>query len=300
MHQLPLAILPSIVSGFGPVVTREQLRSAGVSGPILASAVRAGIIVRLRRAHYALPSVALDCATAVRLGGRLGSISAARSYGWWDGEDKRIHVSWPANGNIAKPGRVLLASPEDRTQIVHHWRILREPLLGEPQVWREPPEQTLAQVILSCDRLTAIATADSAIRSGTLAPFEVAAVFTAMPRRVQEWELHVDGRPDSGLESMVRVWLRDRRVPFVLHAPIAGVGEVDFLVGESLIIESDGRKGHDDLEGQRRDYRRDTAAAGRGYITVRLNYPQIMHDWPACERQILEHLGRGDHRRPIY
>ena len=24
-----------------------------------------------------------------------------------DGEDDRIHVSWPANGNVAKPGRVL-------------------------------------------------------------------------------------------------------------------------------------------------------------------------------------------------
>jgi len=182
---------------------------------------------------------------------------------------------------------------------MHHWRILREPLEGEATVWRESPEQTLAQVLLSCDRLTAIACADSAIRVGTLTPFQVAAVFVAMPRRVRRWERYVDGMPDSGLESMVRVWLIDRGIPFVHHALIPGVGEVDFLIGRSLIIETDGKPGHDDGEGRRRDYARDTAAAISGHITIRLSYRQVMFDWPSCEQQILEHLSRGDHQRVI-
>jgi len=294
-----LSSLPALVASLGVVATCGQLRDHGVTGPQLTQAVRAGILVRVRRAHYALPGIPRDCAAAVRLGGRLGGISAARSYGWWSGDDQRIHVSWPSKGNVARAGRVLFSSPEERVEFVHHWRIRREVLEGEPEVWRESPEQTLAQVLLNSDRLTAIACADSAIRRGTLSRFQVSAVFSAMPRRVQEWERYVDGAPDSGLESIVRVWLLDRDLPFEHHPRIPGVGETDFLVGSSLIVETDGKTGHDDPDSRRRDYRRDTAAASEGYITVRLNYSQVMFDWRSCERQLLEHLSRGDHRRPI-
>ena len=298
MRRYPLTALPQLVRKFGPVATRAQLRTLGVSGPALTAAVRAGILVRLRRAHYAPPGVAVDCATAIGLGGRLGALSAARSYGWWDGGDQRIHVSWPADGHVAKPGRVQFDAPRDAS-LVHHWRIPRVPDAGVRSSWRESPQQTLAQDLLSTDRLTAIACADSALRVGTLSFFEVMAVFAAMPRRIRRWSRYVDGVPDSGLESIVRAWLIDRGIPFILHPSVAGVGEVDFVVGSSLIIETDGRPGHDDADGRRRDYRRDTASASRGYITVRLNYAQVMFEWRSCERQILEHLGRGDHRRPV-
>jgi very-short-patch-repair endonuclease len=101
------------------------------------------------------------------------------------------------------------------------------------------------------------------------------------------------------LETLVRVWLIDRGVAFHHHAAIPGVGEVDFLIGDSLILETDGKIGHDDAAGRARDYRRDTAAAIQGYVTVRFSYEQIMFYWARCEAQIVEHLSRGDHRRRI-
>ena len=80
---------------------------------------------------------------------------------------------------------------------------------------------------------------------------------------------------------------------------IPGVGEVDFLVGDSLIIETDGKQGHDDAAGHARDYRRDTASATQGYVTARFSYAQVMFHWRTCEAQLLEHLSRRDHRRRI-
>lgn len=300
---MPLHLIPAVFGSLGPVATRSQLLERGVTVRQLARAVGDGTIVRLRRAHYALPTVDPDCATAVRLGGRLGGISAARSYGWWDGRDTALHVSWPDHGNVAKPGRPLFASPEKVTvegrMIVRHWRILREQSTATRTCWRETPEQTLAQVLLCCDRLTAIACADSAIRTGSLTPFEVAAVFAAMPRRVRRWHRYVDGVPDSGTESIVRVWLEDRGIPYVIHPRIRDVGEVDFLVGTSLIIEVQSKAHHNGPRERHRDYLRATAAAVQGYITAHLDYAQIMYLWPHCERQILEHLARGDHHRVI-
>lgn len=289
----------SILRQIGLVATREELRAAGVRGSELTTAVRAGEILRLRRAHYSLPTIPEECALAVRLGGRLGGNSAARSYGWWDGADDRVHVSWPPHGNVAVPGRARFASQENAPKLVHHWRILREQLRGEPSTWRESPEQTLAQVLLTSDRVHGVATADSALHRGSLSTLQVAAVFAAMPARIQAWESLVDGVPDSGIESIVRIWLVDRSIRFAIHANIDGVGEVDFIVGSSLIIEVDGKLGHDDEVGRLRDYRRDTASGSSGYITIRWNYPQVMFDWASCVAQISEHLRRGDHRRPV-
>lgn len=301
--RLPLESLPLVVASIGKVATRAELRLAGVSGPLLTKAVRSGLLLRPRRGHYALPTIDEECATAIALGGRLGSLSAARSYGWWDGANRDIHVSWPDHGNVAKPGRVRFAFPESRIaahrRIVPHWRIIREPLDGTRECWRESPEQTLAQVLLSSDRLTAIACADSAIRCGTLGAVEVAAVLSAMPRRVRRWSRFIDGRPDSGLESIVRVWLMDRDIPFRLHPLLDGIGEVDFLIGTSLIIETDGRAFHSGAAALTRDYRRDAAAAARGYIVLRLDYALVLFDWAACERSVLEHVERGDHLRRI-
>lgn len=293
--------LLQIVAIHGGIATRDQFRRHGITGRMLTAAVRAGILVRLRRAWYALPSVDAERRLAIMLGGRLGGISAARSYGWWDGDDKRTHVSWPVHGNVAKPGRPTFETDRSneaaRQEIVAHWRSPREPLDHRGELWREPPERALAQVLLSSDRLTAIACADSAIRCGTLSWLQVAAVFAAMPARIRDWQRYVDGRPDSGLESIVRVWLIDRGIPFRLHPHIPGVGEVDFVVGRSLIIEADGRQFHEPQ--LNRDLRRDNDAARIGYITARLGYPLIMHDWHSCELRLLTHLARGDHQRRL-
>ena len=237
------------------------------------------------------------------LGGRMGGMSAARSYEWWDGLDDRTHVSWAPHGNVAKPGRAKFGSFDSvraaNGKLVVHWRTLREPLDGESAVWRESPEQTLAQVLLSSDKNTAVACADSAMRVGTLTRTQVSFVFSVMPRRIRRWERYLDERSDSGLESIVRVWLIDRDIPFVFHPTFTSTGESDFLVGKSLVIETDGRDFHKSQAAVNRDRKRDNDLAIRGYIVIRWSYPMVMFDWAECERRLLEHLARGDHLRRV-
>lgn len=293
---MPQHPLVRIVRAHGGIATRDQFRAHGVTGHALTAAVRSGMLVRLRRAWYALPEVDGERRIAIMLGGRLGALSAARSYGWWDGDDDRVHVSWSTHGNIAKPGRAAFSVSDDSASVVRHWRVLREHSETEP--WRESPEQTLAQVLLSTERRHAIACADSAIHSGILSRSQVAHVFATMPARVREWERYVDGEPDSGLESIVRTWLIDRQIPFRLHPRIVTVGEVDFIVGRSLIIEADGRASHD--KNVNHDHRRDTTSARLGYVTARFGFPLIVHGWFAVERRILTHLELGDHARRVH
>ncbi len=281
---------------------RQQLLDAGCSPRQIAAAVHRGGLIRLRRAHYATPDAPLDARVAVTLGGRLGSLSAARSYGMWVRLDRGIHVSWPAHGNVAVPGRKLpYPGPleVDGHPIVPYWTELRDTVEPPSTAWRESVEQTLAQVLVRADRATAVACVDSALHRGLIDASALRFVMGRLPRAARELEPFIDGRADSGLESIVRVWLQERSIPVLVHPRIEGVGEVDLLVGTSLIIETDGAATHATQAGFVEDRRRDNAGAQRGYLTARLSSRLVMHDWPACVAQLEAHLWRGDHTRPV-
>ncbi len=296
-------VLMATMTELGGIATRKALRVRGISGYSLTSAVRSGIVVRVRRAWYALPGLDDHRRIAIMLGGRIGGMSAAASYGWWIGLEERVHVSWPAHGNVAKPGRVQFAYPDSRSardhQIVQHWRVLHGVPSGRSDEWRESPLESLAQVMLCSDRTTAVACADSAMRVGTVSESAVRALIASLPERFSAWNRYLDPRSDSGLESIVRCWLIERGIPFEFHRRIDGVGEVDFVVGRSIIIETDGRQFHDAIADATRDANRDNALSIRGYIVIRLRYAMVMYNWPACELRILEHLSRQDHLRRV-
>lgn len=293
----PFRTLPAVIASLGGVATRADLMRHGFTGPTLTAAVRSGVVERLRRSRYCVVELSDDARTAVMLGGRLGALSAAASYGWWRGLDERIHVSWPPHGNIAKPGRVRFGADQS-PGIRHHWRVLDGSGIST-DLWREPPLETLAQVLLSCDKQTAIACADSAIHGGTLTDQQVRDLLRSMPARIAKWECYLDGRSDSGLETIVRIWLIDHGIPFTFHPVVPGVGEVDFVIGCSLIVETDGRNFHDLILDATRDARRDSSSAIRGYITQRIRYVFVMYQPELWQRRILEHVARGDHRRII-
>lgn len=294
--------LPLLLSQLGPAFERRTLLEAGLTVHDIAVNVRLGTILRLRRAWYAAPGAPLDVKVAVSLGGRLGSISAARSYGLWTGTDRAIHVSWSPHGNVALPGRRLqypLQKKAFGVEIVPHWTVLRTaapPL--DPSPWRESIEQTIAQVLSGCDRPTAVACVDSALHSGQVSHEQLRAICVQLPASVPGMHCF-DVRTDSGIESIVRLWLLDHGIPFVFHPVIDGIGEVDFVIGDSLILETDGQAHHSDPATFEKDRRRDHAAALLGYVTARLSYRMVIDDWPAVEARILHHIRSGDHRRPI-
>ena len=67
----------------------------------------------------------------------------------------------------------------------------------------------------------------------------------------------------------MRLILRSIGCVFDVQVVIAGVGRVDFVVNGWLIIECDSEEHHSSWADQKRDRRRDQAAAARGYATYR-------------------------------
>ncbi|WP_347345607.1 DUF559 domain-containing protein [Microbacterium sp.] len=102
---------------------------------------------------------------------------------------------------------------------------------------------------------------------------------------------------DSGLESLLRWRLRGRRLRVRTQVRILGVGVVDVLIGERLIIEADGKDNHEDDEHRHKDLVRDANAAVWGYATLRFDYALIVHEWELVEAAILGAVAAGHHLR---
>jgi very-short-patch-repair endonuclease len=216
---------------------------------------------------------------AVRVGGALSCVSALRHHGAWVLERDELHVR-VARGVAVSTGAVV------------HWR-------DERRVTDTPLDspETAFELGLACLPLrSAIVVADSVAnkRIIPLAVIETICMRTAKGRRVLA---ALEPRCESGLETLARLSLRRHRVRVRSQVEIPGVGRVDLVIGDRLVLELDGESFHQDFE---RDRARDRALIVAGYLPIRVSYRQLMHGWDAVERQLLELIRRREHlRRPL-
>ena len=99
---------------------------------------------------------------------------------------------------------------------------------------------------------------------------------------------------DSGLESILRLRLHRHGLSLKSQVPVPGVGVVDFVIGDCLILEADGAT-HGGAN-RHRDLVRDAVATALGFIPLRFDSAMILHDWPTVEAAILSTVDRSLHR----
>src|SRR5262245_29057267 len=88
---------------------------------------------------------------------------------------------------------------------------------------------------------SAIASIDSALETNALDLAHLELIRSWMPSSKRALLDLSDSDAQSGIETKVRLFLRSRRIPFRVQVAISGVGRVDLLVGDRLVIELDGR-----------------------------------------------------------
>ena len=115
-----------------------------------------------------------------------------------------------------------------------------------------------------------IAVLDSALHRGVVHASRVDELVAMAPRRLRLSPADLDGRSESGIESLVRVALRDVGLRVDPQVVVPGVGRVDLLVEGRVVVEVDGRVWHDGE--QARDYWRDLELARLGFVVVRVDY----------------------------
>jgi very-short-patch-repair endonuclease len=246
------------------------------------SRLRTHHLTRVRRGVYASSSACTDVIAAAAHGGTLSCESAARHLGLWVLDDHELHVWIRGDQHQYSHG-------DHPCACVVHWHDAPSPdrsfeMPSVPrillQVRRCRGDEHFFVALESARRLRLIDAAG--LRS-------LRRALNARGRRLVEFS-RADS--DSGLESLLRLRLRQHGWEIRTQRWIVATGRVDLLVGGWLILEADGKENHDERSHRHKDLVRDANAAAWGHATLRFDYAMIVHDWDLVERAIVRTMAR--------
>jgi very-short-patch-repair endonuclease len=260
-----------------PIYSMSRLRAHGKGSKAVRRLVRDELLVRLRRGWYATPDVDVDTRLAVSTGGKLTCVSALKRHGVWTMPHADLHVR-VARGTAVRLG--------ERTRV--HWTHDRIDLA----LPLDDVETALLIAVECLDLRAAVVVVDSVLNRGLVSRSGIELLLDKSPRGRRVLVL-CDGRAESGIETIARLALRRLRVRVRSQVTIPGVGRVDLLIGDRLVLELDGRQWHDDFEADRT---RDRQLMALGYLVVRASYRQVMEEWATVEAQLLVLVRRKEHR----
>lgn len=262
----------------GGAATRGALRELGHSYARLRAAVAANEVIAIGRSWLALPTADAAIITALRAGGVLGGATALRSYGVWVTRHPQVQIATRPHA-----GRATAKSGE------RIWGAFELDALP----WRVGLVDALSQHVRRVERAHGIASIDSALHQGLIDESDLDDLFRTLPRRCRAWRSQLDAAAASGLESLLRVPLRDRGWRVESQVPAPGGGWSDLLVDGWLYIEADGAAWHDEPKQAAKDRRRNSAIMEIGGRWLRFGYVDIVHEPARTLRLIQRVLSQG-------
>ncbi|MCM3697337.1 endonuclease domain-containing protein [Microbacterium oleivorans] len=248
-----------------PILRLRQLLDGGWSLRRVQRALRTGELRRLRVGVFVPPAACAEAVAIAHHGGAMACVTAARHRGLWVlGDEASPHV-WMRPG-----GR----SYDADCACTEHWDA---PGVGESR--REPSLPRVLRQILLCRGVETFFVAfESARRQRMLDGDDMRWLAQNLNSAAREAMSLSRDDADSGLESLLRWRLRGLDLTVRTQVRIAGVGVVDALIGDRIIVEVDGRENHDSESLRHKDLVRDANAAMWGYTTLRFDYAMVLHD----------------------
>lgn len=283
MHPLLHAL-----SDLGGVARASSIARTAADRRSLERAAERGQLVRLRRGVYGLPGLAPEVAEAARAGGRVAGVSALRHWGLWE-------PPGPAGAREVEVRRgVRVPDPSSGGRPVIVRRTLRS---SPPEFGFAPLEEVLRAAAERLPMPFAVAVLDSALRSTPVTPVELTFAAAAWPDRAAAAAALADERSESGTESVLRVLLLQAGIRASPQAPlpVSDLDRADLLVGDRLLIECDSEDHHGSPAQRLRDLRRDESLVALGFLVLRLDYVQVLHDPAGVVATVLAIVERGDH-----
>lgn len=269
-----------ILRANGGVVSAAQLRTAGWSYSQMKKLPAQGWRP-VRRGWYASPSANPHVVRAVSAGGVLSCVSALRLCRVWI-PDSELHIRYSARARRSHPG----------VRSCHPHR-LDPPVLAAI----DPIEIAAASAANCLDAEGLVIVLDSMLNKRIIDMAAARSIVAASRFARLNLAERCDPKSESGTETMIRLRLRAAGIHLRTQVSIPGVGRVDLLVGNRLIIEADSREHH--LSKYQSDRTRDRVAIGLGYLVIRLTYEDVVHRWDAVFADIRSVIRRRAHRRPV-
>jgi very-short-patch-repair endonuclease len=260
------------------IVSRHDLLQHGLTGAQITVLVRSNRLLRVRRDHYAAPETDRHTVEAVRVGGRLACVSAARELGIFAFETRftHLHVARDASRLRGARSRSDRLNAVPRLGVQLHWWPLIAPDDGTE--FCVGARDALAQIVQCQPRHFAVAALDTALHEGCVLASQLDEIFANVPAKQRLLRGQIDARADAGQESVLRRIILEAGMRCDIQVAIGGVGRVDLLVEGCVVVEADSNAHHKSWEQHIRDRTRDRILARQGYPSLRVLYQDIMFD----------------------
>ncbi|HET8593607.1 MAG TPA: type IV toxin-antitoxin system AbiEi family antitoxin domain-containing protein [Intrasporangium sp.] len=270
----PDRLLPARIAGQSGLVTRAQALDGGYSPARIRWMVQSGRWSAVHPGVYLTEPGRDDWETRavaallfVGLPAALSGVSAAHAWGLARADDE-IHVIVPMNRRRTRRSGIISHRTRAFTSRVH------------PRAWphRTTAEHTVLDLISGRDLDTAIAMVAKACQQGLTTEDSLLAALRSRPSQ-PHFSLLVEALADVGGGVHSAAELRYLRDVVTAHGLPRGRRQEpgprstarDTAYEEvKVIVEVDGRRGHQGWLGQQRDGRRDRGAAADGWLSVRV------------------------------
>ena len=270
---------PDTIRRLGGLARGTHLQTLGFTRRALSRAVRRGEIERIRDGVFAAGVISPQVRAATVHGGALTCASVLQLLHVWVLSPVVVPHVWLGADRHAHPHTGCVC-------VSHFYRGARPPL-GRVSV-----EVALAHFLRCAGDEAFFAAYESALRLRLLTNAARARLSGMIPASAR-WLIRLARTDaDSGLESILRLRLYVIGIRIDCQISIQGVGRVDFVIGDRLILEVDGKENHDGTTMRHKDLARDAAASALGYETLRFDYAQVVHDWPTVQSAVLAALTR--------
>ena len=260
-----------LVDGLGGFAARPQLLSAGATDRMLAGAVRAGLVRRVRNGWYSTAELTDPRFIAVRTGGRLTGLSAFQAWGAW---------IW------RRPGVVHVAVSDNAARLRRqpgvkvHW----EPQSSGGSATIVSLHDAIVRVLVDEPAELSVPCVDWALATGRVNRIDVERCLLELPRSVSSIGRLIDEESQSVLESVARVRLIRSGFRVASQQPTGDSGASDLVIEDAVALELDGREFHaDHFE---RDRRRDLVTTVEGRHVLRVTSRVLRNEWPLVEAAI--------------
>ncbi|MFV0285247.1 MAG: endonuclease domain-containing protein [Demequina sp.] len=251
----------------GGVARGVELTRAGVGRDNLLAHVQTGRVERAHRGCFALPGTPREAVLASIFRAEPACVTALTA---WElplyPAQSRTHLLVPESRGPGLPRRrptdeVVLHRAEGIASVADHLDLAAH-CVG--------PMQQLAL-------------ADAALGRGLVSRDELRALRRGTAER-RAWVAEMaDPRAGSISESVARVDLVEAGFEVTPQASFAGIGRVDLVVEDAVVVELDGVAYHSDSVAFRADRERDRALALLGYRVLRYTFMEVMNGAPIAD-----------------
>ena len=262
----------------------SRLGELGVPDAAIRAAARTGAARSLGRGGYALPDAPPVLAAAVQLSGAASHVSAAHLHGWptWNSYE-RLVVTVPHATSRTLPGVTIYRAPLPRIDL-ERYRACTGYL------------RTALDCARTLSLVDAVCVLDAALHCCAVSEQDLAEA-ASLARgpgapALRQAVANADPRAASPLESALRLLLRSTGARVQSQVWIRGIGTVDFVLDEWLIVEGDGFAFHADRDAYRKDRRRGNGAAVGGYAQLRFTWEDVRFrpEWVVAEVERVRRL----------